>query len=413
MRFRLYPTPAQTVVLERHCADARFIWNLALEQWNMWRPGRKGTPDYLEQSRQLTELRAAFPWVEEGSRIVQQQALRDFDQAKQFFYAGTHRKPSWRRKGSTIGFRVVGRPARAWEVRRLNRHWGEVRIPKAGWVRFRMSRSVPGDVKSYRVTFKANQWHIAFACIPRPIPGPCDGSLLGIDRGIAVSFVCSDGTSYSLPNGDAVKLRRLQRHLARQKKGSGHRDRTKVRIIKVRGKDTRCRKDVVEKVTTDLARRCDYFRIEDLRISSMTKSAKGTVDNPGRSVKAKSRLNQAIFQSGWGLFARRLEDKAPYRVERVKPHFTSQTCPSCQHVSPENRKSQAIFRCVACGFSGNADWVASVNIAAGHAATAREGLGAARPPTNREPQPPGWNPGESPEDVKATERLESLPGGMA
>jgi transposase len=201
VRFRLYPTPAQTLILERHCADARFIWNLALEQWNWypWVPSLKSAPGYLEQSRQLTELRATLPWVAEGSRSIQQQALRDFNHARQRFYEGIHQRPGWRRKGEITGFRVVGRPARAWDIRRLNRHWAQVSIPKAGWVRFRMSQPVPAEAKSFRVTFKAGQWHVAFACIPKPIPGPGDGSLIGIDRGVVIPFACSDGTSYLLP----------------------------------------------------------------------------------------------------------------------------------------------------------------------------------------------------------------------
>jgi transposase len=109
MRFRLYPTDAQADILSRHCSDARYIWNLALEQWNCWQSGSaRHSPGYREQARQLTELRAAFPWVAEGSVDVQQQALRDFHQAWSNFFGGTHDRPTWRRKGQHEGFRIVG-----------------------------------------------------------------------------------------------------------------------------------------------------------------------------------------------------------------------------------------------------------------------------------------------------------------
>src|SRR2546429_8123817 len=107
MRFRLYPKSQQAETLARHCSDARYIWNLALEQWNHWQPGFKPAPGYVEQARQLTELREAVPWVAEGSVTVQQQALRDFHQAWRNFFGGTHGRPTWRRKGVHEGFRIV------------------------------------------------------------------------------------------------------------------------------------------------------------------------------------------------------------------------------------------------------------------------------------------------------------------
>ena len=127
------------------------------------------------------------------------------------------------------------------------------------------------------------------------------------------------------------------------------------------------------------------IRVENIRITNLTQSAKGTATNPGRNVRAKSGLNRSILTSGWGLLVRRLQDKAPGRVERVSPAFTSQQCSACGHVAAESRENQALFRCVACKFACNADANAARNIAAGHAVTARGGLGVARP-TNREPQ---------------------------
>jgi transposase len=117
----------------------------------------------------------------------------------------------------------------------------------------------------------------------------------------------------------------------------------------------------------------------------MTRSAKGTAGNPGRNVRAKAGLNRQILRSGWGLLVRRLEDKAPGRVEKVKPAFTSQRCSACGHVDANSRKSQALFACTACGYVDNADVNAANNIAAGHAMTARGGVRDAGP-VNREPQ---------------------------
>jgi transposase len=156
-------------------------------------------------------------------------------------------------------------------------------------------------------------------------------------------------------------------------------------IARLKARETDARKDWVEKVSTDLARRFDVIRVEDLKIRNMTRSAKGTVEAPGRNVRQKSGLNREIMRSAWGLLVSRLEDKAPGRVEKINSAFTSQRCSACGHVAAESRKSQAPFACVACSFACNADVNAARNIAAGHAVTARGGDGVARP-VNREPQ---------------------------
>ncbi len=104
LRFRLLPTLEQEEALLGHCRDARYVWNLAVEQQRHWQPGRKA-PGYLEQCAQLTEARAEYEWLRTGSQTVQQQALRDFAQAMQNFFNGTHRRPKWRKASVHEGFR--------------------------------------------------------------------------------------------------------------------------------------------------------------------------------------------------------------------------------------------------------------------------------------------------------------------
>ena len=285
-RYRLLPTPAQQAVLRDHCGHARYVWNLAVEQHSHWHPGRAGAPGYLEQCRQLTQARAAHPWLAGGSQTVQQQALRDFAQAMTAFFdpGNPAGRPSWRKAGR-----------------------------------------------------------------------------------------------------ERTRLRRLQRSLARAKRGSNRRGRVKRAIARLRARETDRRKDWAEKTSTGIARRFDLIRVEDLQIGNITRSAKGTWENPGRNVRQKAGLNRGILGSGWGLLVRRLEDKAPGRVEKIRPAFTSQRCSACGQVDRDSRKSQAVFRCTACGFAGHADVNAAKNIAAGHAVTARGGDGVTRP-VNREPQ---------------------------
>ena len=124
--------------------------------------GPAKAPGYVKQAAQLTEARAEYAWLRAGSQTVQQQALRDFAQAMQNFFSGTHRRPTWRKAGAHEGFRQVA--IKPHHVTRLNRRFGRVWVPKVGWVRFLLSRPVPEGVKSYRVTRdRAGRWHIAFA----------------------------------------------------------------------------------------------------------------------------------------------------------------------------------------------------------------------------------------------------------
>jgi putative transposase len=386
-RYRLLPTAEQAAVLGEHCRHARFVWNLAVEQQLHWQPGRRA-PSYNEQCAQLTAARAEHDWLAAGSQTVQQQALRDFAQAMDNFFGGTHRRPRWRKAGVHEGFRQIA--VKPHHIERLNRRFGRVWVPKLGWVRFRLSRAVPEGVKSYRVTRdRAGRWHIAFAHIPDPIAGPGEGRVVGIDRGVVVSAALSTGELLYAPGlsrGEGRRLRVLQQRLARAQRGSNRRARTKRAIAKLRARERDRRKDWVEQATTGLARRFDTIRIEALDVRAMTRSARGSVEQPGRRVAQKRGLNRGISRSGWGLFAARLQHKAYGRVEQVPAAYTSQRCSGCGHVAPGNRKSQAVFECEVCNAGPcNADVNAARNIAAGRAVTAWGDLGTSRS-VNREPQ---------------------------
>jgi transposase len=388
----MYPTAAQLPVLLEQCRHARYVWNLALEQWAMWTRDKGATPGYTEQCRQLTEARISFSWLRSGSQTVQQQALRDFDRAVKNFYTGTRKRPKWRKAALHEGFRIVGRQAR--RIVNLSRKWAAVNVPKVGWVRVRLSRAVP-NARSYRVTLdRAGRWHIAFAAIPPPLPAPGTGQIIGLDRGVTVSAALSNGellTCPKLTSREEDRLTSLQRRLSRCRRDSKRRRRVKTAIAKLYARARDRRMDWVEKTSTDLARRFDVIRVEDLRIAQMTKRPKPKPDGekPGSYLpnrrRAKAGLSRRILANGWGALVRRLAHKAPGRVEKVNPAYTSQTCSVCGHCAPENRKSQAVFRCVACRHQANADVNAAVNIAAGRAVSARRET-PIRVPPKREPQ---------------------------
>jgi transposase len=394
-RYRLYPSAEQEKVLLEHCAHARFVWNLGNEQRLMYRPGRGRTPDWYEQSRQLTEAREAELWLAAGSAIVQQQALRDLDHAWQMFFAGKHRRPGWRKQRHHEGFRIIGRRGRrsgcAWEAERLSRHWGRVKIPKVGWVRFRWSRAVPAEAKSYRVKRDpSGRWHVAFAVIPKPIPGPGSGDVVGIDLGVKITAALSNGARLHCPTMTAREragIRKAQRRAARAPKDSAARDAEYVRKARLFARDADRRKDWAEKASTDIARRFDVIRVEDLQITNLVAKPKPKPDpdRPGaflpNGASRKAGLNRVIHAQGWGFLIRRLAHKASGRVEKVNPAFTSLRCSDCGWVDKDSRKSQAEYVCTNCSFTCNADLNAALNIAAGHAG----GTVRPSPPSVREP----------------------------
>jgi putative transposase len=251
-------------------------------------------------------------------------------------------------------------------VRAVNGRWSAALVPKVGWVPFRRTRA-PAGWKSYRITRdRAGRWHLAFAVVPEAVPGPGTGEVVGVDRGVSIAVALSSGQRTSpgrLAAKEAERLLRLQRRLARAQKGSNRRAavRTAIAGLKVREADRR--RDWVEKTSTDLARRFDVIGVEDLNTHGMTRSARGTAAKPGRNVAAKAGLNRGILANGWGALVTRLEQKAPGRVQRVNPAYTSQTCNACQHIARESRKNQTDFACVACGHQDNADVNAARNIA--------------------------------------------------
>ena len=255
------------------------------------------------------------------------------------------------------------------------------------------TRSVWNPAVEQHRHWRAGRWDAAFAVIPGPVPAPGHGQTVGMDRGVAVAAALSTGQLLHAPALTArerARLRRMRRTLARAARGSNRRGRVRHAVARLRARDRDRRTDWAEKTSTDIARRFDLIRVEDLTIAAMTRSAKSTRQDPGRNVRAKAGPNRGILGPGWGLLVRRLRDKAPGRVQKISPAFTSQRCSACGQLDRDSRQSQAVLRCTACGFAAHADLNAAINIAAGHPTRlpsplhAREGDGVTRP-MNREP----------------------------
>ena len=226
---------------------------------------------------------------------------------------------------------------------------------------------------------------LTFTNMPLPLPRIGDG-VIGIDRGCVHTLALSDGTFMNMPKPSRAELKRLkylQRRMSRQdrvnearggkiaKFASKRRQRTLTEFNTLQGRIVRRRNDWIERTTTRLARENVLVALEDLDVQAMTKRPKPKPDSakPGHylpnGAKAKAGLNRSILGNNWSRLMKRLKDKMDANggnLVIVPAAYTSQTCHQCGHVASENRESQAVFKCVECGYRANADVNAAMNI---------------------------------------------------
>jgi len=373
-RFKLCPTAEQAEILGQWAGVTRLVFNLALEQrrdfWRQFKANEGRSISMASQSRELTALRAANDWIAAVPQTALEAALNDLDRAYTAFFKGVARYPSPRRYGVNDSCRFRGREV---IVKRLNRHWGEVRLPKIGWVRCRLHRDMRGSIVTATVRRQAGTWHVAFANDVGAAPAFNSLPSVGLDRGVANTVSLSTGEHVCLPDMSKLERRRrkAQRILARRKRGSKRYAAQRQRLSRVSAKLGRARSHHLHVASANVVSRFGVVAIEDLHIKSMTASAKGTVEKPGRGVRQKAGLNRSILAQGWGLLEHMLQYKlegAGGRLVYVPAPFTSQTCAECGVVDARSRESQAVFRCVACGHSDHADTNAARNIQRGSTA---------------------------------------------
>ena len=266
-------------------------------------------------------------------------------------------------------------------------------LPKLGWVRYRNSRDILGTAKNITVSGSGGKWFVSIQT-EREVEPPVHPatSIVGIDLGIARFATLSDGSFIEPLSSFKQHQRRLvraQRAMSRKKKFSRNWHKAKARVQRIHSTIANVRKDFLHKTSATISQNHALVCIEDLQVRNMSRSAAGSSEAPGKSVKAKSGLNKSILDQGWFEFRRQLDYKLQWQggmLIAVPPHYTSQTCPACGHVSKDNRKTQAQFACVECGYEANADLVGAMNIlAAGHAVIVCGGMAQQGHPVKQEP----------------------------
>jgi len=209
-----------------------------------------------------------------------------------------------------------------------------------------------------------------FECHRDVEPLPVTGQSVGIDRGIRALGALSTGELVAnLRPGSRRKAAtdRCQRALdaVTVKDARGRplnaRDRRRIaavrRLARAKEREANARRDWLHKCSRTIVNSYDVIVLEDLKLKNMTRSAKGSAERPGRNVKAKSGLNRALLDAGFGILGTLIREKAEHAARRVigvDPRYSSQECSQCGHTAASNRV-RSRFRCGQCCYRCDAD----------------------------------------------------------
>jgi putative transposase len=386
-RYEFKPTGEQEHQMRRFAGCARFVFNraLAVQHQERSQAGRK-LSGYATLCRMLTAWRKdpETAWLSEAPVHTTQQALRNLESAWSRHFESLKKL----KRGEIKPEQVIDPPKFKKKHRardsfrfpdpkqfRVEEQNSRLFLPKLGWLRYRNSRRVEGEVSNITVFREGSKWFVSVQT-EREVETPVhpSRSMVGIDLGIVRFATLSNGEVIKPVNSlksNLALLAHRQRMLARRLRGSQNWKKATARVNVLHRKIVNIRNDFLHKTTSDISKNHAVVVIEDLKVRNMSKSAAGTKEGPGRNVKAKSALNRAILDQGWGEFRRQLEYKLGWRgglFLAVPAADTSCRCPECDYVAADNRITQALFVCGLCGYRANADAVASVNIErAGHA----------------------------------------------
>ncbi len=390
IEYRLLPgTQWKAHLLSGLCGACRFVWNTFLDQTNKdYKDEHKDNPEltWPSLSRRYTSFRPTISWLNQYSSNIVRYTLKHQAEAWQAFFKGVRDHPTFHNRFQHNSFTAT---KGLFKIR-----GNDVYIQKVGWMKFRRKGGNPyPDGEPIEVTVKKDgrYWKMSVIYKVTNLPEKVDdGKEIGIDLNTYnISYSSTDGEQGMLPIPDLtekeIKIRRYQRKLARQKKGSGRSKDTQKKISKLKRQQRNARKNAAHQHSRRLSNKAYTLKREDLKIKNMSKSAKGTVESPGTNVKAKAGLNRVILNAGW----RRFNSYCDYKfgnVILVDPKYTSQRCIQCGHVDQDNRKTQSKFKCMACGHADHADINASANVlqASGIGASARGGAFSLETPMSRE-----------------------------
>ena len=365
-KYELMPNGEQQRDMLRFAGSCRFVYNKALAlQIENHQAGNKFI-DYVAMAAKLPVWKRdeGTEWLKLSPSQALQHALKDLDRAYQNFFEKRADFPRFKKRGIGDGFRYPD-PKQIKFDQTNNRLF----LPKLGWLRYHNSREALGELRNVTVSQSGGKWFVAIQT-QREVeqPRPSATTAIGIDVGISRFATMSDA-SFIAPLNSFKKhqqqLVRYQRRMSRKVKFSNNWKKAKVRVQKIHTGIANARKDFLHKATTTISQNHALVCIEDLQVRNMSRSSRGNSVQHGKKVAQKSGLNRSILDQGWGEFRRQLDYKVMWNggvLLVVPPHYTSQTCPCCGHISKDNRQTQAKFMCVECGYENHADVVGAINV---------------------------------------------------
>ena len=361
-KFELMPNGEQIRKMKQFCGCSRFVFNKALAYQNeQYQQDNSFKFSYYKMCKLLTEWRRELDWLKDCHSQVLQHSLKDLESALKNFFAKRADFPKFKRKGTKESFRF---PQRC----KLEQHNNRIWLPKIGWVRYRNSHKVLGKIKNVTVSQKCGKWFVSIQTeFEQEIPVPKGGEI-GIDMGIVRFATLSNGQFFEPVNAFKTlrgKLAKLQKQFKNKTKFSKNWQKLKTKIARLHHKIANIRKNHLHQISSTISKNHAIVYVEDLKVSNMSKSAKGSAEKHGKNVAAKSGLNRAILDQAWYEFKRQLDYKLLWNgghLIAVPPQNTSRCCPACGHTSKDNRQTQAQFECVECRYQNNADVVGAINV---------------------------------------------------
>lgn len=352
----------QIQLMKQFCGCARYVYNrtLSLER-SIYKKDNKHSFKYAEAANRLPDWKKKNPFLKDCNAQVLQQSLKDLERAYKNFFGKRANFPKYKKKYRHDSIRFP-------QGVELDEVKQQIRLPKIGWMGYRKSRDIIGTIKNVTVSRRGEKWDVSIQTEYEVVSSAPNPSEIGIDMGVKRFANLSNGDFVEPLNPfkqEQEKLAKLQRKLARQKKGSRNSRKTKRKIARLHRYIADSRRDFLHKISTKIAKNHSIIYVEDLKVSNMSASASGTKESPGKNVRQKSGLNRSILDQGWYGFFQMLSYKLEQRggkLIKVDSRNTSRTCPRCGLVSAENRKSQATFACIGCGYRSNADEVGAINI---------------------------------------------------